>query len=364
MHERTGSAGTSRTPGRLLLALIATIASIGLTLGGMSAPAQAVEPAYRGLFGPQNPTYDGVDRQATAILGLVAVGAKVPQLSIDWLLRQQCEDGSFSAFRADTAVPCTAPDLVSYTGPNTNSTALAVMALNSLATRGAAGKQVARQAARRAVTWLVAQQQVDGGWEWLAGLGSDSTSTAMALAAIGKPESTSHRRAVAFLRTTMQSGMECGVQFTAGSPVIDPLSTSWTFLATQGSLPYASHRGTRSLTPCTDTQADVRASGSWLASAMIDGNGEIPSAFEPGQTDWNVTALATLGMTQRHGSTRAMRLGLAALKASVSAYVEVDGVDRAAPLGTLLMVAHATRSDPRDFGGVDLTRRLLLLVQR
>jgi len=222
----------------------------------------------------------------------------------------------------------------------------------------------ARQAARKAVTWLLAQQQADGGWEWLAGLGSDSVSTAMTLAAIDRRTSTSHRRGVAFLQTTMPTGMGCGLLFAADRTTIDPLSTSWAFIATQGSLPYARVQGPRTLTPCTGSPPSVRESGSWLASELTEGSGQIPSAFEPGETDWNATALATLGLTQRHGSTGAMRLGLAALTANVSSYVEADGVDRAAPLGTLLMVAHATKSDPRRFGGVNLTRQLLFILQK
>jgi hypothetical protein len=361
MHAVTGSAGMTRAPRRLLIALIM---SLGVALSLIATPAQAVEPQYRGLFGAQNPTYDGVDRQATAILGLVAVGAKVPQISINWLLRQQCADGSFSAFREDTSVPCGAPDLVNYTGPNTNSTALAAMALSALATSDTKVKQPARKAAAKAVGWLVSQQGNDGGWEWLAGLGSDSTSTAMTMAALNQPKSQSHRRGATFLRNAMPVGLGCAVAFMPGSPIGDPLSTSWTFIASQGPLPYRQHRGSRSVTQCAEAQTVIRASGSWLASALTDGSGQIPSAFEPGQTDWNVTALATLGMTQRHGSTQAMRLGLAALKANVDAYVVADEVDRAAPLGVLLMIAHATKSDPRKFGGVDLTRRLLLTVQR
>lgn len=361
MHAVTRSAGKTRFSRRILIAL--TVA-IGMTFGLMSSPSQAVEPEYRGLFGSQDPTYDGVDRQATAILGLAAVGAKVPQISIDWLLRQQCADGSFSAFRADTSVPCGAPDLVSYTGPNTNSTALAVMALNTLAMRKPERAQAERQAARRAATWLIGQQQADGGWEWLAGLGSDSTSTAMTLAAIDKPKSTVHRRGVGFLRTTMQTSLGCGVEFNQDSPVADPLSTSWTLIAMQGALPYAPYGAARALTPCTETQTTPLAAGSWLAVQLNEGSGQIASAFDPGSTDWNVTALATLGMTQRHGSVEAMRLGLAALKANVDAYVVANAVDRPAPLGTLLMVARATKSDPRDFGSVNLTQRLLLTVQR
>lgn len=361
MHAVTGFAGTTRSLGRILITLIA---SIGIGLGMASAPAHAVEPAYRGLFGPQDPTFDGVDRQATAILGLIAVDAKVPQISIDWLLRQQCADGSFYAFRADTSQPCTGPDLDTLTGPNTNSTSLAATALTALASGKGEAKKPARKAARKATAWLAAQQQADGGWEWLAGLGSDSTSTAMTLAALDKPGSASHARGVAFLKTTMQSDTGCGVAFNPDSPVVDPLSTTWTFIATQGTLPYAAYRGTKTQTPCDSTRKHVRATGSWLSSALVDGNGQIPSTFEPGKTDWNVTALATLGMTQRQGSTRAMRLGLAALKANVDAYVDEADVARAAPLGTLLMVAHATKSDPRDFGGVDLPRQLRFILQK
>jgi len=361
MHASVGSAGTVSTVRRVVLALILCI---GTALALTTAPAGAAEPANPGLFGTQDPTYDGVDRQATAILGLVAVEAKVPPLAVNWLLRQQCADGSFSAYRADTSVPCEAPDLVNYTGPNTNSTALAAMALGALATSDSPNTRVARQAARKAVTWLIAQQQADGGWEWLAGLGSDSTSTAMTLGAIAAPKSTSHRRGAAFLRTTMQRGMDCGVVFTAESPIIDPLSTSWTFVAAQGSLPFHRYRGPRELTPCSETTTNVRASGTWLASALTEGIGQIPSAFDPGQTDWNATALATLAMTARDGSTQVMRLGLAALKANVSAYVEVDGADRAAPLGTLLMVAHASGASPTAFGGVNLPQRLLATLQK
>lgn len=364
MHAFTSIAGTTRTPRRILVVLITAVMAMGVTAAPLTSPAHAAETVDRGLFGSQDPTYDGVDRQATAILGLVAVNAKVPPLASSWLLRQQCEDGSFSAYRADLTRPCMGPDLVNYTGPNTNSTALAAMALSALATQNSRESRVARQAARKAVAWLVAQQQADGGWEWLAGLGSDSTSTAMALTAIAKPKSTSHRRGWAFLDTTMQAGMDCGVTFTADSPIIDPLSTSWTFLASQGSPPYSRYRGPRKLTPCSPTQTNVRASGSWLASELTKGAGQIPSAFEPGQTDWNSTALATLGMTQRDGSTREMRLGLAALKANVSAYVEVDGVDRATPLGTLLVIAHASGADPEDFGGINLSERLLATLQK
>jgi hypothetical protein len=161
----------------------------------------------------------------------------------------------------------------------------------------------------------------------------------------------------------MQAGTNCGVPFTPDSTIVDPLSTSWAFLATQGSPPYAHHRGDRTLIPCSQPKADLRATGSWLASSLIEGSGQIPSAFDPGQADWNVTALATLGLTQRNGSTRAMRLGINALQANVDAYVVKEGADRATPLGTLLALAAAANANPRDFGGANLHRRLLATMQ-
>jgi hypothetical protein len=361
MHAVTGIAGLPTPRRRTIITLISVVA---LAMGLASAPAHGAEPSDRGLFGSQEPTYDGVDRQSTAILGLVAVGAEVPKRATAWLLRQQCDDGSFTAYRADTTQPCAGPDLTTYTGPNSNSTALAAMALRALASHDPSIKAQARQAMRESVAWLISTQQPDGGWEWLAGLGSDSTSTAMALAAINRPKASTHRLGVAFLGTTMQTGMGCSLTFKQDDPIIDPLSTSWAFLAAQGSLPYPRYRGTRSLSACSGTQPDIAAAGSWLASSLIEGAGQIPSAFDSGQTDWNVTALSTLGMSQSAGSHEAVALGLAALQANVDAYVLENGLDRAAPLGTLLMVAQATRATARDFGGTDLRSRLLKTMRK
>lgn len=360
MHARTGIAGATKTSRRIL---ITVIAALSMTLSITSAPAHAVEPAYRGLFGAQDPTYDGVDRQATAILGLVSTGAKVPKRAQSWLLRQQCADGSFTAYRANPRRPCGPADLTTYTGPNSNSTALAAMALRAMATHEPSVRAQARRAMKSAVAWLLRQQQADGGWEWLEGLGSDSTSTAMALAAIDRPDTKIHQRGVAFLLTTLQTGLGCSVSFTPDEPIANPLATSWAFVAAQGSLPYSRYRGPRTLATCDEANASILSTGSWLASSLIEGEGRIPST-DPTETDWNVTAIGTLGMTQQSGSIDAARLGLSALQGNVNAYVREKGIDRAAPLGTLLMVAHATGADPKNFGGVNLQRRLLATLRK
>ena len=148
-------------------------------------------------------------RQSASILGLAAVGITAPRPAVTWLLRQQCDDGSFTAYRLDPTQPCPEPDLVNYTGPDTNSTAMAIMALRVLSARytgsarDAQRKTVVKAAAQRAATWLTQRQLSDGGWEWIRGLGADATSTSMALAAIGRKATPPSRRGSSWLRRAM-----------------------------------------------------------------------------------------------------------------------------------------------------------------
>jgi hypothetical protein len=115
---------------------------------------------------------------------------------------------------------------------------------------------------------------------------------------------------------------------------------------------------------CTDLTRSALSAGTWIADALVTGEGRIASSFTPDETDWNSTALATLGISQAHGSTRAMRLGVAALQANVLAYTRTSTGDMPAALGTLLMVAQATGADAKDFGGENLRRNLLATLQK
>ena len=365
-------------PIRAGVALVASALALGLVAAATPTASASLppiaDPAHsprqvtaakadtRGLFGATDPTYDGVYRQSAAILGLAAVGAQVPPSAVAWLLRQQCSDGSFAAYRADTAGPCPPSDATTFTGPDSNSTAIAAMALLR------AGDDVPRRADRlragaAALRWLKNQQGTGGGWVWIRGLAADSVSTAMAAAAVAKTSRASHDRAMQWLRRHMNAAQQCALRFQGGT-LADPLSTAWAFISTQGPLPYQPLTGERKgVRRCTGS-APVTASATWLADQLISGGGQIPSTFDPDATDWNSTALATLGMTQKRGSGPAMRAGLRALQRNVDAYVDTPAGDSAAALGTLLMVAHAGRIAPRDFGGHDLVARLLVTMRR
>jgi hypothetical protein len=100
---------------------------------------------------------------------------------VAWLTDQQCGAdappaavGGWEAYRADTAVPCGPPDTNTFTGPDSNSTALAVQALAALGV----------VPAQDALGFLDATQAVDGGWAFIDGLEVDPNSTALVIQAI------------------------------------------------------------------------------------------------------------------------------------------------------------------------------------
>ena len=129
-----------------------------------------------GLFGAADPSFDGTYRQGLALVALHAAGvANAPGAT--WLAGQQCADGSYAAFRADTSAPCPPIDLVTFTGPDTNSTALAVLGLDAQGDTDAAAAGVAA---------LDSARNASGGWGFFvsADQATDANSTAVVLDAL------------------------------------------------------------------------------------------------------------------------------------------------------------------------------------
>ena len=178
---------------RRTLVLTATTAALSAALsatlvGALPASGHAAQvtptakvtttaSADAGLFGSQDPTYDGVYRQGLALLALDAAGGAIPPSSVNWLIRQRCANGSFMAYRANLRIPCSAPSSTTYSGPDTNSTALAVVALNAVRRHGEAD---------RAAKWLVSHQNPDGGWAYYPspGAATDANSTGLVMMAL------------------------------------------------------------------------------------------------------------------------------------------------------------------------------------
>jgi hypothetical protein len=135
----------------------------------------------KGLFGSQDPTFDGAFRQGLALAALAAVhvspkDARVTA-GITWLVRQQCTNGLWEAYRAKTTTACQPANAQTFSGPDTNSTAFALMGL-------AAWKKFPRLSVM--LRGLKSVQSSDGGWPFVAAAGqpSDPDSTALVIQAL------------------------------------------------------------------------------------------------------------------------------------------------------------------------------------
>jgi hypothetical protein len=170
-------------PGRLGKAIMIAVITGDdpTTFGGtdlvarLEATLGLLEP---GLYGANDPTFDGVFRQGLAVTALLSAGEPVPAAARDWLIDQQCEApaaslGGWEDYRTDPDAACSAPDPATFTGPDSNSTALAIMALEATSAvyLDPSG-------------YLDATQEDDGGWGFIAGTGSDPSSTSLVIRAL------------------------------------------------------------------------------------------------------------------------------------------------------------------------------------
>jgi hypothetical protein len=346
-----------RTARRLAVALATAIVLAVPT----TVPAQAAG-TDAGLYGGADPTYDGVYRQSLALLGLAANGITPPASAIAWLLGQQCADGSFQAYRADTSLPCAKPDPVNYTGPDTNQTGAALMALMALDNDSfrlppATTNRIVR-AADKAGLWLIRAQNSDGGWPYYPGGTSDANSTGVALAGIlTQARSTgipAYRAASRFLgRLSGSCADGGGFAYQPGSKP-DALATSQGLIGLVGPLPITGPRRLAVAVPCANT---ARAKAvSYLATALRP-SGVLPSAFGSGP-DYSTTATATLGLVGAGQGRAAVTRAAQALQANAAGYVGTGAAANPGNAGLLLLVADAVGVKPTSFGGVNLVATL------
>jgi hypothetical protein len=374
---RITTTSISRTlPTRAARAAVPLGTALGLALAAVAPVAQAGAPATiaaasghaadRGLFGAQDPTYDGVYRQGLAITGLVAVDRRVPRSSIDWLLRQQCDNGSFQAYRTDPTADCAPSDPVNFSGPDSNSTAMAAMALF------ATGHTKQGNAAIR---WLLRLRNGDGGFAYYRGGTSDANSTGLALAALNPLRYTvgrarAKRAGADYLKSLMLKCQAAGPDRGMISYVADPLvaNLSATAQAAVGLVTsFPAYRDTRGASgrpiTCDNgvSSQPISVRHSVLAAArraLMKADGLLPSSLGTG-SDPASTAQVAIALTSADRAGRAVRLADARLR-RVAAVFTGEGVSpKAGELGTLLLFAGATDSSPRRFGGVDLVRSLV-----
>ncbi len=228
--------GSADGPGQLAL-LILDAHALGVdprTFAGTDLVARLLATEQpSGLFGSQDPTFDGAFRQGLSLAALAAagvIGSPQADTAIGWLTSQQCPDGGWTS-DITVANPCNG-DPAMFVGPDTNSTALAV---EGLAAQGA----LTPPSAAKALAFIAGAQDADGGWGFFpntagAAGSTDPDSTALVVqAAVALGQSPSGPLFVksggdpmsALLSFQFTSGPGRGALYFPGSPTPDVLAT-------------------------------------------------------------------------------------------------------------------------------------------
>ncbi|MFD5637667.1 prenyltransferase/squalene oxidase repeat-containing protein [Streptomyces sp. NPDC127077] len=348
----------------------AAVLAATAVLGAVIAPAASAADSSpspspsvalpSGLFGSADPTYDGVWRQSLALLAQHTVGVRPAAKAVDWLTGQQCANGAYAAYRADATATCDAKTQV-----DTNSTAAAVQALGALGGHD--------DATGKAVTWLKSVQNKDGGWGYMAGGPSDTNSTSVvigALKAVGKKPASVTKDGKSPYDTLVKLSKVCGGE-DGGAFAYQPdkkgklvanadataagvvASLGQGFVVEAGVEPY-------DLTQCviaeTPNRTDAGSNGADYLARSLAKTSYLKSAL-PGakdQPDYGNTADAVVALSA-DGATKLAKEPLTWLEKNSADWAAKSGP---AAYAQLIFAAHATGTNPRDFGGKDLVAQL------
>ncbi|MFD7435507.1 prenyltransferase/squalene oxidase repeat-containing protein [Streptomyces sp. NPDC059861] len=341
-------------------AALAVTAVIGAAATPVAHAASPSPSLPSGLYGTGDPTYDGVWRQSLALLAQDAVGVRPAASAVDWLAGQQCADGAFAPYRADTAKACDAKTPV-----DTNMTSAAVQALAALGGHDAV--------TGKAVTWLKSAQNKDGGWGYTAGSPSDANSTSLvigALSAAGEKPKNVVKGGRSAYDALLAFAIPCDDGKGAGAFAYQPDekgalaanadATAAGVLGALGKGLTAEAAGTGAAPSCTDgddlTPEQAAANGaSYLADALAaDGHLMSALAGAEDQPDYGNTADAVVALAAQGGAAQAAG-PLKWLERNATTWARQSGP---AAHAQLILAAHAAGADPRDFGGTDLVRLL------
>ncbi|MEV5317391.1 prenyltransferase/squalene oxidase repeat-containing protein [Streptomyces sp. NPDC052687] len=342
------------------LAAAAVIGAVAAPVAHAADPSPSASPSAAlpsGLYGTGDPTYDGVWRQSLALLAQDAVGVRPAEKAVDWLTGQQCANGAFASYRADTGKACDAETML-----DTNATAAAVQALAALGGHDAeTGK---------AVGWLKSVQNEDGGWGFGAGSPTDTNSTSVvigALAAAGEKPAEVTRKGNspydALLALSLPCDEDGGGAFAyqpdkKGKLAANADATAAGVLGALGKGLDAEPGKRAGMPKCADAGSPEQAAANgaaYLAEAVAE-DGHLVSAL-PGaedQPDYGNTADAVVALAAQGGAERAAK-PLKWLQRNSADWAKQSGP---AAYAQLIFAALATGGDPRDFGGDDLVERL------
>lgn len=347
------------------LAATATVLCAAAAPAAVAAPSPSPSVALpSGLYGTKDPTYDGVWRQSLAFLAQRTAGVTPAAKAVDWLTGQQCDSGAFPAYRADASAPCTDKTMV-----DTNATAAAVQAL-----RDVGGHQ---DAVANAVSWLKSVQNEDGGWGYTAGSPSDANSTSIVIGALarageklGDVTTDGGRTPYAALLTfAIPCGGKDGGAFAYqpdkdGELAANADATAAGVLGALGKgLVVGNNAAVKDPTchkgSAPEPEQAAQNGASYLAATLAK-SGHLDSAPMPGaqdsapQPDFGNTADAVVALSASGHKDKAAA-SVAWLEKNSAGWAKENGP---AAYAQLILAAHATGADLRDFGGADLVAQL------
>ncbi|CAM5448807.1 terpene cyclase/mutase family protein [Streptomyces violaceorubidus] len=346
----------------------AALAAIAV-IGAATAPAAAADPspsaspsssAPSGLYGTTDPQYDGVWRQSLALLAQDTAGVVPSSTAVKWLTDQQCANGAFAPFRADPAVPCDAKTMV-----DTNSTAAAVQALWAVGGHG--------DVIEDALGWLKSVQNKDGGWGYSPGTPSDANSTSVVIGALTATETNPEdveKGGKSPYDALLTFALPCAEDKGSGAFAFQPDkdgkllanadATAAGVLGSLGKGLVAEAAGKSDAASCADADKPSRERAAANAAAYLTDTlakeGHLVSALggSADQPDYGNTADAVVALAAQGGAERAAE-PLAWLEKNAAKWAAESGP---AAYAQLILAAHATGTDPRDFGGTDLVEKL------
>ncbi|WP_318210971.1 MULTISPECIES: prenyltransferase/squalene oxidase repeat-containing protein [unclassified Streptomyces] len=325
-----------------------------------------------GLYGTKDPTYDGVWRQSLAFLAQRATNFQPSDKAVDWLLGQQCADGSFSSYRADATAACDAKTM-----RDTNATALAVQGLRAVRKQSASPETIDK-AVKAGSDWLRTVQNKDGGWGYSPGGASDANSTSVvvgALAATGvRPGSFTSAEGRTPYDALLTFALPCSDKDGAGAFAYQPDkagkllanadATAAATLAGLGKSVVATKASPEQPPVCNDLSKPTveRAAlngASYLAKALAK-TGHLTLPPMPGATDTTEqpdvgnTADAVVALAAS-GAAKEAKPSVEWLEKNSAAWAKEGGP---AAYAQLILAARATETDPREFGTADLVEQL------
>ncbi|WP_030238762.1 MULTISPECIES: prenyltransferase/squalene oxidase repeat-containing protein [unclassified Streptomyces] len=339
--------------------VLAAVAMLGAATPAAAAPSPSPSQAFpSALYGDKDPKFDGVWRQSLALLAQDTVGVKPAAKSVEWLVRQQCADGSFASYRPDPTTACDARTML-----DTNATSAAVQALAALGGHDAVTD--------KAVSWLKSVQNKDGGWGYAPGGASDTNSTSVvigALAAVGEKPEQVEKGGKSPYDALLKLALGCDGDG-AGAFAFQPdkkgelaANADATAAGVLGALgkgmvvkPGAAAKGETCEKPGTPERAAANGAD-YLTKTLTKDDGHLTSALAGSkpQPDYGNTADAVVALAAR-GDTAQAEKSLRWLEKNAATWAAQSGP---AAYAQLILAAHATGTNPRDFGGTDLVKQL------